>query len=170
MSFKDLKRDYIIDSAKKLFLNKSISEITIKDISSVSNIGEATVYRYFATKENLAIAVSMSIQQEVLKFPQDKESKTGLKQIEDFFNLFRNIFVEHRDYFKFISEFETLYLHKGTCEEERHFNSQTRNATRFPERDDQALGRKFAELREGVEGCPVLWNDCRRLRKRRRAL
>ena len=110
MSFKDLKRDYIIDSAKKLFLNKSISEITIKDISSVSNIGEATVYRYFATKENLAIAVSMSIQQEVLKFPQDKESKTGLKQIEDFFNLFRNIFVEHRDYFKFISEFDTLYL------------------------------------------------------------
>ena len=110
MGFKDLKRNYIVETAKKLFLGSSISEITIKDISSVSGIGEATVYRYFATKENLAIAVSMSIQQEILKVPQDNQNKTGLQQIEDFFNLFKNIFVEHRNYFKFISEFDTLYL------------------------------------------------------------
>ena len=110
MGFKDLKRNYIVETAKKLFLGSSISEITIKDISSVSGIGEATIYRYFSTKENLAVAVSMSIQQEILKFPQEEVVKTGLQQIEDFFNLFRNIFVEHRNYFKFISEFDTLYL------------------------------------------------------------
>lgn len=110
MSFKDLKRNYIVETAKKLFLQSSISEITIKDISSVSGIGEATIYRYFETKENLAIAVSLSIQQEILKVPHEVQTETGLEQIEDFFNLFRNIFVEHKNYFKFIAEFDTLYL------------------------------------------------------------
>ena len=110
MGFKDLKRDYIIDSAKKLFLNKSISEITIKDISAVSDLGEATIYRYFSNKENLVIAVSISIQQDILSVPFTNEEKNGLEQIRDFFELFKNIFIEHKNYFKFIAEFDTIYL------------------------------------------------------------
>ena len=110
MGFKDLKRDYIIDSAKKLFLNKSISEITIKDISAVSDLGEATIYRYFSNKENLVIAVSLSIQQDILSVPFTNENKNGLEQIRDFFEVFKNIFLEHKNYFKFISEFDTIYL------------------------------------------------------------
>ena len=110
MGFKDLKRDYIIDSAKKLFLNKSISEITIKDISAVSDLGEATIYRYFSNKENLVIAVSISIQQDILSVPFTNEEKNGLEQIRDFFELFKNIFIEHKNYFKFIAEFDTNYL------------------------------------------------------------
>ena len=110
MSFKDLKREYIIDSAKKLFLNKSISEITIKDISAVSELGEATIYRYFSNKENLVIAVSLSIQQDILSVPFTNEEKSGLEQIKDFFEVFKNIFIEHKNYFKFIAEFDTIYL------------------------------------------------------------
>lgn len=110
MGFKDLKRDYIIDSAKKLFLNKSISEITIKDISAVSDLGEATIYRYFSNKENLVIAVSLSIQQDILSVPFTSEHKNGLEQIRDFFEVFENIFIEHKNYFKFIAEFDTIYL------------------------------------------------------------
>ena len=110
MGFKDLKREYIIDSAKKLFLNKSISEITIKDISAVSDLGEATIYRYFSNKENLVVAVSLSIQQDILSVPFTQNEKCGLEQIKNFFELFRNIFIEHKNYFKFIAEFDTLYL------------------------------------------------------------
>ena len=122
MSFKDLKRDYIVDSAKKLFLSRSISEITIKDISSVSGIGEATIYRYFNNKENLVIAVSLSIQQDILKVPFSQEEKTGIDKIQDFFNLFRNIFVEHKDYFKFIAEFDTVYLNNIKNKENKEYS------------------------------------------------
>ena len=110
MGFKDLKREYIIDSAKKLFLSKSISEITIKDISAISDLGEATIYRYFLNKENLVIAVSLSIQQDILSVPFTNENKNGLEQIRDFFEVFKNIFIEHKNYFKFIAEFDTIYL------------------------------------------------------------
>ena len=111
MGFKDLKRDYIIQSAKKLFLANSISSVTIKDISAISGIGEATIYRYFNNKENLAIAVSLSIQKEIL--PNEEvfgDSKTGIEQLAAFFNLFKSIFTANPKYFSFISEFDTLYL------------------------------------------------------------
>ena len=122
MSFKDLKRDYIVDSAKKLFLSRSISEITIKDISSVSGIGEATIYRYFNNKENLVIAVSLSIQQDILKVPFSEEQRSGIEKIQDFFELFRKIFVEHKDYFKFIAEFDTVYLNNIKNKENKEYS------------------------------------------------
>ena len=121
MGFKDLKRDYIVDSAKKLFLSSSISEITIKDISSVSGIGEATIYRYFKTKENLVIAVSLSIQKDILKV-QFSENGSGLKQIQNFFNLFRNIYVDNKNYFKFIAEFDTVYLNNIKNKENKEYS------------------------------------------------
>ena len=121
MSFKDLKRDYIVDSAKKLFLSSSISEITIKDISSVSGLGEATIYRYFKNKENLVIAVSLSIQHDILKV-QFSENGSGLQQIQNFFNLFRNVYVENRNYFKFISEFDTVYLKNIKNKENKEYS------------------------------------------------
>ena len=121
MSFKDLKRDYIVDSAKKLFLSSSISEITIKDISSVSGLGEATIYRYFKNKENLVLAVSLSIQQDILKV-QFNENGSGLKQIQNFFNLFRDIYVENKNYFKFIAEFDTVYLKNIKNKENKEYS------------------------------------------------
>lgn len=111
MGFKDLKREYIVESAKKLFFANSISNVTIKDISAVSGIGEATIYRYFTNKENLAIAVSLSIQKELLPLVKNiDESKKGIEGLEAFFNLFKSIFVSNPAYFSFISEFDTLYL------------------------------------------------------------
>ena len=121
MSFKDLKRDYIIESAKKLFLSSSISEITIKDISTISGIGEATIYRYFKTKENLVIAVSLSIQHDILKVQFENEG-SGLKQVQNFFNLFRNIYVDNKNYFKFIAEFDTVYLKNIKNKENKEYS------------------------------------------------
>lgn len=122
MSFKDLKRDYIIDSAKKLFLAKSIGEITIKDISAVSGIGEATIYRYFNNKENLVTAVSLSLQQDILKVQFEDTNSSGLENIRNFFNLFRNIFVEHREYVKFIAEFDIVYLNTIENKENKQYS------------------------------------------------
>lgn len=122
MNFKDLKRNYIIESAKKLFLARSITEITVKDISSVTGIGEATVYRYFKTKENLAIAVSLSIQKDVLNLPFEEKDVTGLEQIENFFNLFKHIFVEYKDYFRFLYEFDTMYLKNVENKENQEYS------------------------------------------------
>lgn len=122
MGFKDLKRDYIVETAKKLFLSSSISEITIKDISAVSGIGEATIYRYFSNKENLVTAVSLSLQKDILKIKFEDSNSSGLENIQNFFNLFRNIFVEHKEYVKFIAEFDIVYLNNIENKENRQYS------------------------------------------------
>lgn len=47
MGLKDAKIKYIIDRATELFLQRSVGEVTVKDISDAVGVGEATVYRYF---------------------------------------------------------------------------------------------------------------------------
>ena len=67
MSLKDMKMDLIIDKALELFLNDSILNVTIKDISSKLEIGEMTIYRYFKTKDNLVLQCAIKLQKEFLK-------------------------------------------------------------------------------------------------------
>ena len=51
-----------------------------------------------------------SIQKNILNVPFTASNKLGIEQTQNFFELFRNIFVEHKDYYKFIAEFDTVYL------------------------------------------------------------
>ncbi|MBP5091612.1 MAG: TetR/AcrR family transcriptional regulator [Bacilli bacterium] len=111
MGFKDIKRNYIISAAKDLFLASSIQEVTIKDVSKASGVGEATIYRYFSTKENLATEVSIALQKEIVaSYIQLDALATGYQSIESFFNLFFNVYVSHPDYFRYLTRFDSLYL------------------------------------------------------------
>lgn len=111
MTFKDLKKEYIVEAATKLFLNNGISLTTYKDISSVSNVGEATLYRYFSHKENLAEAVAIKLQKDIFSsFNLEHKESNGLKMIEEFYAIFKHVFSYHLEYFRFIAEFDTLYL------------------------------------------------------------
>ena len=111
MGFKDLKRSYIISAAKELFLAKSIQEVTIKDISKASGVGEATIYRYFTTKENLVTEVCIDLQKEIVATYIELGSlATGYQSIETFFNLFLNVYVCHQEYLRFLTGFDSIYL------------------------------------------------------------
>lgn len=66
MGFKDIKRAYIIEKAKELLLSTSIQEVTIKDVAQASAVGEATIYRYFQTKEKLVTEVAITLQKEIV--------------------------------------------------------------------------------------------------------
>ena len=49
---KDTMKRAIAKKALGLFLEKSITEVKISDIAIEADVGEATVYRYFKTKQN----------------------------------------------------------------------------------------------------------------------
>ena len=51
MGLKELKNNFIIDVAASLFLERSISSVTIKDIAERAEVGEMTVYRHFQKKK-----------------------------------------------------------------------------------------------------------------------
>lgn len=109
MSFKDLRANYIIDAATSLFLEKPISEVTMKDIAVVADVGEATVYRYFSKKQNIVLAVSMKLKEKVFNgYFNLSKGKTGFEKVEIFYNCYLNIFKDSPSYFYFIKEFDAF--------------------------------------------------------------
>ena len=107
MSFKDLKANYIIDAATKLFLERSVSEVTIKDIAEEAEIGEATIYRYFLKKQNIVLASVMKLKQKVDDSYFDlSKGKTGFEKVEIFYKSYLDIFKDSPEYFRFINDFD----------------------------------------------------------------
>ncbi len=110
LSVKEAKKKNIVNAARTLFMQRGINNVTIRDIAIEVGVGEATVYRAFSKKQNIAVAVAMAILEEVSNnYFHLSRFKTGYEKIESFYSSFLHIFKEHPEYYKYISEFD-LYI------------------------------------------------------------
>ena len=107
MSLKDAKVNFLVDMATDLFMSRSIQEVTIRDIAVSAQVGEATIYRYFGKKQELVVQAAMKLQGIVSSsyFKLDDKSN-GYQKLEAFYLSYLNIFDNHRDFYKFLSEFD----------------------------------------------------------------
>ena len=62
MSLKNAKINFLVDMATDLFMARSINEVTIKDIAVAAQVGEATIYRTFGSKQNIVLQAAMKLQ------------------------------------------------------------------------------------------------------------
>ena len=107
VSLQQAKIDYITRVAADLFLSKGIAGVTIKDITSVVGVGEATVYRYFGTKQNLVVKAAGRMADEIHATYFDLSAEhTGLGKLQAFYGSFLRIYREHPEYYRFIFEFD----------------------------------------------------------------
>lgn len=108
MSLKDAKVNFLVDIATDLFMCRSIQEVTIRDIAISAQVGEATIYRYFGKKQELVVQSAMKLQGIVSKdyFKLD-EKMNGYQKLEAFYLSYLDIFNHHRDFYKFLSEFDS---------------------------------------------------------------
>ena len=107
MSLKDAKVNFLVDMATDLFMSRSIQEVTIRDIAISAQVGEATIYRYFGKKQELVVQAAMKLQGIVSSgyFKLDDKSN-GYQKLEAFYLSYLNIFDQHRNFYKFLSEFD----------------------------------------------------------------
>ena len=107
MSLKDAKVNFLVDMATDLFMSRSIQEVTIRDIAISAQVGEATIYRYFGKKQELVVQAAMKLQSIVSSgyFKLDDKSN-GYQKLEAFYLSYLNIFDQHRNFYKFLSEFD----------------------------------------------------------------
>ena len=109
MSIKEAKLKYIVDGATALFLEQGIDDVTVRDIAVATGVGEATVYRYFAKKQNIVVAAAMKLSGEVFEGYFRLKGVSGLERLADFYTVFLRIFEERPDLYKFISRFD-MYI------------------------------------------------------------
>lgn len=115
MKLKDVKKNFLLDTAIKLFLSESIDKITIKDIANEAGVGEMTIYRYFGKKTNIVAAAVMQLQDVVFTdyFNVDS-SKSGYQMLEMFYKTFLNVFINRPEFFKFIKEFDIYMMNEDS--------------------------------------------------------
>ena len=111
MGLKDLKRNFIIDTATSLFLDQSIESITIRDIAQEAELGEATIYRYFGNKVSIVAESVMKLQGIVSQnYFKLEEGKTGLEKLSIFYHSYLDVFNEKVEFYRFIREFDLFML------------------------------------------------------------
>lgn len=114
MGFKDAKIGFVLGVAENLFMTRNISDVTIKDIADEAGVGEATVYRYFKTKNNIVIQCAMNLGKGVFEeYFELSKGKTGLEKLDIFYNAYLKIFKKSPGHFYFIKEFDAFMCSRG---------------------------------------------------------
>lgn len=112
---KDDRREHIISCAIDVFLSKGIAETTIADVAIASQVGVATVFRYFDTKRRLVIETAETLwtrQQEAFNqsLPIGSVEMNGLDKVMTLFGLFKKAYNKQPEIFRFLEQFDYFAL------------------------------------------------------------
>jgi AcrR family transcriptional regulator len=119
----EFRRAGILDAARKVFSQRSYPEVTVDDIAEASSITKATVYQYFASKQEIYLAAlrqgiteMMERTREAMDAAEDVHGK-----IEAFVRTRLAYLEQHRDFFSvYHAEFGNLThpasLNREFCE------------------------------------------------------
>ena len=114
MAMRDAKRNYIIDNATALFLEKSMSDVTIRDIAKASGVGEATIYRLFSSRRELVISCALKLQEIIgEKFLHSDKFSIGYTRLCLFYNAYLDVFENSPELYCFLSEFDAYCINEN---------------------------------------------------------
>jgi AcrR family transcriptional regulator len=94
---KEMKRNYIMESAQKLFASKDYDEVSMNSIAKEVGVNKATLYYYFKNKEALYFAIVLQGVQILVKMAKDevKNGKTGYEKILLYGNAMNKFSIEY---------------------------------------------------------------------------
>lgn len=107
MGIKDAKIEFVLKVAEDLFMSRSISDVSIKDIADKAGVGEATIYRYFKSKNNIVLQCALNLGKTIFADYFDlSKGKTGYEKLDIFYNAYLKTFRKKPSHFYFIREFD----------------------------------------------------------------
>lgn len=105
-----------VDTAAQLYLSNGITDAKMTDIAEQAQIGVASLYRYFGTKQLFTVKVGAYIWKTTMKklepiyTGEDYRAKTGFEQVAALLNIFHILLDEHRPFLRFLSEFDIFVV------------------------------------------------------------
>jgi AcrR family transcriptional regulator len=121
---KDKRKEAVISVAIQVFIEKGIENSKMTDIAEKAEIGIASLYRYFKTKTEIVIEAAIAFWDlEIDVFYQhfnenDFKSLNGITRVSKILDVFINIYINHKDFFRFVEEFDN-YVVKENIPTER---------------------------------------------------
>lgn len=123
-SLKASRIQHIIACSYNLFAEQGFDVVTMNEIAKVSEIGVASLYRYFSTKEDLAIECAIyawNVQNEFFRsYYESEEYKTlsGYEQLKALLNVFPLAYAKNEQFFRFVYYFDA-FIHRQNVSKER---------------------------------------------------
>lgn len=120
---KSQRKNRILAAAHKLFAEKGIDTIAMTDIAKEAEIGVASLYRYYATKDEIAIQSGIWAWNKQKKDFMPKvsgtefDSKSGYKQLEIIFDAFIELYETQGDFLRFIYFFDSYAVRTHITQE-----------------------------------------------------
>ena len=113
---KNARIERILLAAFSLFSHNGFDAIAMTDIAKEAEIGVASLYRYFETKDEIAIRTAIwaweSQKKLIMPILNDTGyyTKNGIEELEEIFDLFCKLFQNEPDFFRYIYFFDAYVV------------------------------------------------------------
>jgi len=110
---KSNRRKHIVAHALNVFLDIGVEPATMNEIAEASQVGVATVFRYFETKKQLAIEAAQLLWENEYHsinhyLTNEFDNLNGLKQLDHILHVFKYYFQERPEVFRFLEQFDNF--------------------------------------------------------------
>ncbi|SHH95289.1 TetR/AcrR family transcriptional regulator [Clostridium grantii] len=115
-SNKEKRQDNIKEEARKLFIKKNIEQATFAEIAKNSKVGEATIYRNYPNKGELAMVVAMDYVTDLVNDLEERLSNkkdTHIVKFEKLLDYYIEVFINKPDYFIYMEHFDNFIAHSS---------------------------------------------------------
>lgn len=154
---KNDRKNQAIITAAQLFIKNGISAVKMTDIADESEIGVASLYRYFNTKKQLVIDVATYMWNDLNPLFSDIvngekfNNADGFEQVKILAGTFCILFEHHSIFLNFIHDFDAFVLsEKISCEELYDYEKSIFNFYHYFE-SAIIKGRKNKMIREDFD-------------------
>jgi len=106
----DEQREAILNAAEKLFLEAGIENTRMIDIAGRAGITRVTLYRYFANRDEVAVAVHLRLMRKTSPGAQFDPSDKSLESIQRRLQFTIRNFAQLRDRYRYTGMFDKIYL------------------------------------------------------------
>lgn len=108
------RKKEVIGTAKKLFLEKGLNNVTMNDIMNEAGLSKATMYRYYDSIHPIAFEVEYEMLQEIFSDLEliDITNCNGCEAMKKILLTMVDRFIPHIKAYRYISMFDFLYSDK----------------------------------------------------------
>ena len=123
---KNKRKELVIAAALDVFIEKGIEKTKMTDIAEKAEVGIASVYRYFKTKTDIVMEAGISYWSKEIDIfyspfmENDYKVLNGLARVSKLLDVFIDIYMNHKNFYKFIEEFDN-YVVKENIPSDRLF-------------------------------------------------
>jgi AcrR family transcriptional regulator len=106
------RSNLILATAKRLFLERGIEDVTMTDIAKGCSLGVATLYRYFRVKRRLVIQTAVLIWKDIdeefaeISRENSHQKRDGITSLRHLVNHFYDLFKRDKSFFLFVRDFD----------------------------------------------------------------